>query len=237
MIQIKSYIMHSIWWAGLTLLSISASISIMLVSVISKQYSLPPYRWLCHAISAWTYLCLDIKENNPIDWPRDASYIITANHQTFNDIPLMMAILAKHKIYPRFIMKNSIRYIPFINSIARRLEFLYIRRDKPKETLRLIMEASKQPALLPNWLIFPEGTRAPLGSITLPKHAGMQWMLSSFKQHQWLDFTIIYNIDRINIHASLLPRPCQDNTVEKQLKQLWQYKHQLGLAHPADASQ
>lgn len=232
MTQIKTYFTYAIWWIGLACLSCVASILISISSHFSLLLPLKIYHTLCHCISRWSFMCLNITTTSNLSLPKDAHFIITANHQSFADIPLLISILAKHHIYPRFIMKHTINYIPCIGNIARKLKFLAIQRDQPRKILRQIKEASQQDSTLPNWLIFPEGTRTKPGQINIPKSAGLYWLFSTNPEHQWLDFTILYQKTTVKFQTNVLPRPDNNIELEKTLQQLWQAKPTATESNP-----
>lgn len=200
----------------------------VIATMFSKKFALPPYKALCHAFKHWNNICLNI-QSQPIEMHRNELYIITINHQAFRDVALIMGALAAHHIYPRFIMKDSIRHYPVFGTIANRAGYLPINRDKPKETLRRIQASVTTESLLTNWTFFPEGTRAPFGHIHHPKHAGLQWLYASYPHHTWVDFTLVYHNSTVHIYASHPEAPSKTHSLKQILNKTWEAKEALGL--------
>jgi 1-acyl-sn-glycerol-3-phosphate acyltransferase len=95
---------------------------------------------------------------------KDTAYIITPNHQSMLDIPIVFTIFKDLKF--RFIVKSEYYKIPFLSSGLKSGEHFAIDRKNFKKGLKTI-ELAAEDAKNNNCslVIFPEGTRSPDGKI------------------------------------------------------------------------
>lgn len=86
--------------------------------------------------------------------------IVAAKHQSFLDVMMLMRWLPQ----PRFVMKRSILYVPFLGIYAKRLGCLAIDRSRRGEAVRSLIEGMEAHADNPGQvIIFPQGTRTSPG--------------------------------------------------------------------------
>ena len=111
--------------------------------------------------------------------PRDRPLIIVSNHQSLNDVPLLVWAFRAH--HPKFIAKAELgRGIPSVSFALRRLGSVLIDRAAPELALPAIrdfgktIEQKKYAACL-----FPEGTRTRNGKMRAFKSAGFETLLRS----------------------------------------------------------
>ena len=87
--------------------------------------------------------------------------IIAAKHQSFLDVMMMMLWVPE----PRFIMKRSVIWMPFLGLYALKLGCIPIDRSKRGEAMRSIVEGiDKGRARNGQVIIFPQGTRVAPGT-------------------------------------------------------------------------
>lgn len=227
-----SYGRYTLWWGGLALCVAFTSCALWLFGHSCPLRAARYYQNLCHRIAWWTRKCLNVS-SQPLNISRDSHFIITANHQSFCDTPLVITFLADYGIYPKFLLKRSLERIPGFKSYARCLGFIWVDREHPRRTARSIQEAARNPGVCHDWFLFPEGTRAPLGSLAPPKAAGMFWLCAHFPDHQWFDISLIYHGANISLIPTSVTRPSTADALSQTLQSLWHHKASLGLTAPS----
>lgn len=102
-------------------------------------------RWLLHALCG-----LRVEIRGPVP---DGPCIIAAHHQSFLDVMVLTQALPQ----PRFVMKRSILYVPFLGWYARRMGCIAIARDRKSEAMQAVSDgaAGERGQLI----IYPQGTR------------------------------------------------------------------------------
>lgn len=96
----------------------------------------------------------------PLD-PQKA-YVFVMNHQSMFDVPLALAVIP---LNIRFILKKSLKYVPFIGWYAWRTKMVFVDRSNPDSAYQSIEQAVQRLRDGVSILAFPEGTRrsGPLG--------------------------------------------------------------------------
>lgn len=88
--------------------------------------------------------------------PPPGEVVIGAKHHNFLDIIMIVSAVPR----PKFIMKSSLRYTPFLGWYAKRLECVPVDRGKRAEAMRGMVRAVKNGTATPGQLIiYPQGTR------------------------------------------------------------------------------
>lgn len=90
------------------------------------------------------------------DFDPSGRYILMVNHQSWFDIPVLLAALKGHQF--RFVAKESLFRIPFFGHAMTRVGYIGINRENPRRGMKSIQEAIAKSAHA-SILIFPEGTR------------------------------------------------------------------------------
>lgn len=86
----------------------------------------------------------------------DGEVIVASKHQSFFDIILLVSELPR----PKFIMKASLSYTPFVGFWAKRIGCVPVNRGRRAEAIRAMMEGITAGDAPPGQLvIFPQGTR------------------------------------------------------------------------------
>jgi 1-acyl-sn-glycerol-3-phosphate acyltransferase len=116
--------------------------------------------WACIILKLLEFICqLKLEVRGRKNIPKNP-YIIAAKHQSALDIIALIALLD----VPKFIMKESLKYIPVIGIFSYKMGMIMINRAGGSKTIKIIIEKSKE--ILnknDNILIFPEGTRTKIG--------------------------------------------------------------------------
>lgn len=183
---------------------------------------------LSHGIATlsqtWAYInTLLVKLCMRIDWDvridgeirRDGQYLVACNHQTWNDIFVLMHAFGRKAPFFKFFIKQELIWVPLLGLAWWGLDYPFMKRysaetlakhpelrGKDVETTRKACEAFRnQPALVLNFL---EGTRftqakhdqqqSPYTHLLKPKSGGFAFALSALGERldALLDVTIVY---------------------------------------------
>jgi 1-acyl-sn-glycerol-3-phosphate acyltransferase len=204
-------------------------ITLAVVARIVPKYTPGVYRQLCWLMYQWTKLVLRLEIHGMDGLDPHKNYIVTANHQSFADTPLLMALLGGYGHYPRFVMKDSIRYMPILPIYAHHLKFIYLNRHSPRDALKRIRLAATDSTEIQDITLFPEGTRAKFGFVHEPKVAGLYWLMQSFPHHAWVDLTIQYPTHGVHVKATIMPQCLTKEAVESALASQFMDKLASGL--------
>ena len=135
----------------------------------------------CHAYCAWVRLSLrvlcglrtEIRGTVPTD-----EVIIAPKHQSFLDIILIFGSLPRAK----FVMKNELRYAPFLGWYALRIGCVPVKRGKRGAAIHRMMADVKSGLQVPGQLIiYPQGTRVAPG-VSRPYKVGTAVIYSQLGQ-------------------------------------------------------
>ncbi|MGH8461865.1 MAG: acyltransferase [Stenotrophobium sp.] len=178
--------------------------------------------WLAqHWAAVNTWLCKlfmkpitwDIRMDAPVD--PQGQYLVCANHQTWNDIFVLMVAFGRDAPFFKFFLKQELIWVPVLGLAWWGLDFPFMKRytreqieknpalkGKDKETTRKACAAfANQPALILNFL---EGTRftaakherqqSPYVYLLKPKAGGFAFAVSALGErlNGLLDVTITY---------------------------------------------
>jgi 1-acyl-sn-glycerol-3-phosphate acyltransferase len=94
--------------------------------------------------------------------PEDKNICIVANHQSYYDIPLIMATIPR---IVGFVAKKELRYMPFISTWMKQIGCVFLDRKNPRQALATFDEGAQQIRNGKAKLIFPEGTRSRGGAM------------------------------------------------------------------------
>jgi len=123
------------------------------------------------------YWHLEIEGTEHVD-PKKA-YVITINHQSYMDIPLMYFV---PRLNFKWVSKYEVRQIPIFGLVLRLHDDITIKRGKASAAIDLMEKGSKHLAKGTSIMIFPEGTRSKdmqihlykEGAFRLAKAAGVE---------------------------------------------------------------
>lgn len=94
--------------------------------------------------------------------PEEHSLCFVANHQSYFDIPLIMATI------PRiigFVAKKELRFLPLVNIWMVQIGCVFLDRSSPRQALEVFARGAESIRRGRAKLIFPEGTRSKNGAM------------------------------------------------------------------------
>lgn len=100
--------------------------------------------------------------------PKDGTVLYVANHQSYMDIPAVMAVLERPM---GFIAKDDLEKIPFFDQWLVQMQCVPIARGETRKALEAILKAAKILKSGHDMVLYPEGTRSKDGTL-LPFKAG-----------------------------------------------------------------
>ena len=205
------------------------TIPLLIIGLAKLIIPIPAWRYLCvqwitSLISAWMVI------NNFFIWLLfktewdvsgldglivDNCYLISVNHQTWLDIPVLVRVFDRRIPFPRFFLKQELIWIPVVGFVCWVLDMPFMKRysrefleqhpelrGKDLETTRKAVEKYKDTPV--TILSFLEGTRftptkherqkSPYRHLLLPKAGGIAFVLSAMGERfdAMLDVTIVY---------------------------------------------
>jgi 1-acyl-sn-glycerol-3-phosphate acyltransferase len=149
------------------------------------------------------------------DLSPQGQYLVCSNHQTWNDIYVLMRAFGRRAPFFKFFIKQQLIWVPILGLAWWGLDYPFMKRSTPEqvkanpalkgkdlETTRKVCERYRnQPALILNFL---EGTRftrakhdrqqSPYQNLLKPKAGGFAFTLSALGErlNSLLDVTIVY---------------------------------------------
>lgn len=213
-----------LWWSGCLCIIIGLGSPFVLLSPwISDHLAKRYYQWICRILGLWSLRFFSVDNPECLIEASSNRYIITANHQAYYDIPLLAGILAHQNHYGRFVLKKELLYLPIIRSFIKRMKMLPIDRQAPRHVHQAI-QGTEPCSMLPHWILFPEGTRAPWGKRLPAKNAAFVWMMQKYPTAIWIDFTINYQTWHLNVRKILTPDRSHA-TLSRMLDECWEQKN------------
>lgn len=100
--------------------------------------------------------------------PRDTAVVFMANHESWLDIPVLLATIP---IQVRFLAKKSLFSIPFFGWAISSMGFIPVDRKNRREAIKSFEQAAQRIRAGRSVLVFPEETRTPDGNL-LPFQRG-----------------------------------------------------------------
>ncbi len=94
--------------------------------------------------------------------PEEKNICFVSNHQSYFDIPVVMASLPR---IVGFMAKKELKYMPFISSWMKTIGCLFLDRKNPRQAVKVFEEGARQIRRGKAKLIFPEGTRSRGGAM------------------------------------------------------------------------
>ena len=112
---------------------------------------------------------IDLKVTGLSNIPKEDGFLLCGNHQGIFDI---IAIVDTIERPLAAVLKKELDEIPFLHEIVQCTKSHPMDREDVRQSMKVIMEVSKEIEQGRNYLIFPEGTRSRKGNEMLDFHGG-----------------------------------------------------------------
>ena len=191
------YILYQVlfaWWAALIVVAITA----IIISLFGYRFKIknadhtPAVIWC--KLTCWIFL-IPVKVIDRDKYvKKDKNYIFVANHQGMFDVITLYAYVKRNY---KWIMKDTLRKVPFMGSACALTEHIFVNRTTPqKDMLRKAINVLKGGKSL---TIFAEGTRCLNGKLGRFKKGA--FVIANMTQKPIIPITIDGSYD-------LLPKGC-----------------------------
>ncbi len=104
---------------------------------------------------------VEIKSFEIENIPNENGFMIFPNHQGMYD---MLALLAGCDNPLSVVAKKEVQNVPLLKEIFKVVKALFMDREDVRQSMKIIIEVSKEVAKGRNYVIFPEGTRSKNGN-------------------------------------------------------------------------
>lgn len=105
---------------------------------------------------------VQVKYSGQENIPDKNGFMLFSNHQGMYDV---LAILYGCPNPLSLVYKIELKNIPFIKQVAKCIKAFFIDRDDIRQSMKVIVDVSKEIKEGRNYLIFPEGTRSKNGNV------------------------------------------------------------------------
>ena len=169
-LSFKLSIGHLLLFARSLLFALLIVIATVVWAIACFGFVLLPYRQRYWMITRWNvFICYAAKYVCGIHWQvkglhnlPDAPVILLSKHQSAWETIFYCWLMPRPLI---FVFKKSLLYIPFFGWGLAMLRMIAIDRSRGREAMAQVIETGKQRLNDGQWVImFPEGTRTPVGS-------------------------------------------------------------------------
>lgn len=160
--RLSLYLRSALYWAWL----IGSTTLFALPALLATLISFDVAYWVCKkwiATNMWglRYLCgikWDVQGEENI--PQQACLIVSKHQSTWETF-----FLAHHLKHVLYVAKRSLSHIPVFGWMLRLLGFVLIDRSAGRSAIQQITEQCRKKIPLGRWVVvFPEGTRMPVGA-------------------------------------------------------------------------
>ena len=93
--------------------------------------------------------------------PKESGFMFFPNHQGMYDV---LALIDGCDYPISVVSKKEVRNVPLLKQVFKIMKALFIDREDVRQSMKIIMEVSKEVAEGRNYVIFPEGTRSKNGN-------------------------------------------------------------------------
>ena len=151
-------------------LTIVLTLTAAAVSVVAPNLTLPVAAlWSRSVIRALRIICGIRLEVTGLDRLPDGPALLASHHESALDTIVWLSLLPR----PCYVLKQELLRIPFWGQLVRSTRMIAVDRDGGAATMRRLMKAADAAmAAGQQIVIFPEGTRAPAGTL-LPLQPGI----------------------------------------------------------------
>lgn len=151
------YLIFIVVWAIISVIMLGITTLIDLLTNKERRLTL----WLSYIVARmvyWANPMWRVKVEGKENMPKGKPYVVTANHQSFFDIPLLFFLPAVNGF--KFVSKIEVRKIPAIGWMLGLRDDIVIRRGTASAATCVMDEGTEHLQRGTNIVIFPEGTRS-----------------------------------------------------------------------------
>lgn len=176
--------MNLLQWIRSILFIIQATVMLPVIGLLWAPWAMVSKRGAyagCRAYARWVIWTAGWLINLRCEvrgTPPEGAALVPAKHQSFLDILLIYNALPM----PKFILKNQLRWAPFLGQYVKKMEMIFVDRGKRGAAITKMLADVKAGERDPGQLvIYPQGTRSPPGSV-LPYKVGTAILYEQLKQ-------------------------------------------------------
>jgi len=176
--------MNLLQWIRSILYIIQVTIMLPVIGVIWAPWAMVSKRGAyagCTAYARWAIWTAGWMLNLRCEvrgTPPEGAALVPAKHQSFLDILLIYSVLPM----PKFILKNQLRWAPFLGQYVKKMEMIFVDRGKRGAAITKMLADVKAGQREPGQLvIYPQGTRSAPGAV-LPYKVGAAILYEQLKQ-------------------------------------------------------
>ncbi|MEP3674324.1 lysophospholipid acyltransferase family protein [Sulfitobacter sp.] len=176
--------MNLLQWIRSILYIIQVTIMLPVIGVIWAPWAMVSKRGAyagCTAYARWAIWTAGWMLNLRCEvrgTPPEGAALVPAKHQSFLDILLIYSALPM----PKFILKNQLRWAPFLGQYVKKMEMIFVDRGKRGAAITKMLADVKAGQREPGQLvIYPQGTRSAPGAV-LPYKVGAAILYEQLKQ-------------------------------------------------------
>lgn len=160
-----------IWFPFFLIATIITALIVIIGCMVGGErfFSFYPGMWWSKFVCFISLCSVKVKGRNKLI--KNQSYIFVANHQGAFDIFLIYGFL---NIPIKWVMKQSLRKIPFVGKACEMAGFIFVDSSSPKAAAKTIEEAEKRLRDGASITIFPEGSRTLTGKLDKFKKGAYQ---------------------------------------------------------------
>jgi 1-acyl-sn-glycerol-3-phosphate acyltransferase len=131
----------------------------MPLAALNRKYAYQGVHRYCKWVRFSARYIIGLKSEIRGEIPR-GEVLVASKHQSVFDVILLASVLPE----PKYIMKNSLRFVPFLGFYAMRMGCVPVKRGQRGAAIKRMVAAVKGGAQTPGQLvIYPQGTRVAAG--------------------------------------------------------------------------
>lgn len=176
--------MNLIQWIRSIIFIIQATVMLPVIGILWAPWAMVSKRGAyagCRAYARWVIWTAGWMINLRCEvrgTPPDGASLVAAKHQSFLDILMIYDALPASK----FIMKNQLRWAPFLGQYATKMQMVFVDRGKRGAAITKMLADVEAGQRDPGQLvIYPQGTRSPPGTY-LPYKVGAAVLYEQLNQ-------------------------------------------------------
>ncbi|MDR2621496.1 MAG: 1-acyl-sn-glycerol-3-phosphate acyltransferase [Dysgonamonadaceae bacterium] len=163
-----------IWFPLFSIVTILTALTVTVGCSLGGErfFSYYPGAWWSKIVCIITLCPVKVTGREKLD--KKQSYVFVSNHQGAFDIFLIYGYLGQPI---KWVMKQSLRKIPFVGMACEKAGFIFVDSSSPKAAAQTIHDAEERLKNGASIAIFPEGSRSKTGKINAFKKGAYQMAL------------------------------------------------------------